>query len=178
MDVLDGLTQMEEMLCSLASPCFLMWVSKGGQFKSQGNMITFSQDIAQLCTSLPRLPEQLDVLVVRKPGASTPTGYKDFRVRKWKVLKFLRFLKLHNPYYADIAIRPDGEVDLPADGSVLERLPHVVSSRGDAQSAGPRESPPSTDSTPFVPDCLSEEHNSFIPDSCKTLKEGRLTSSS
>ncbi|KAF8485203.1 hypothetical protein DFH94DRAFT_644559, partial [Russula ochroleuca] len=36
-DILDGITQMEEMLCSLASPCFLMW------------------DISQLCTTLPRL---------------------------------------------------------------------------------------------------------------------------
>ena len=33
--VLDGFTQMEEMLCSLASPCFLMWVSKGRQYKTR-----------------------------------------------------------------------------------------------------------------------------------------------
>jgi hypothetical protein len=88
--ILDGFTQMEEMLCSLASPCFLMWVSKGGQYKSRGNVITFSQDITHLCTTLPRLPEQLDVLEVRKPGAGTPSGYKDFRVRKKKVLELLR----------------------------------------------------------------------------------------
>ena len=155
---------MEEMLCSLASPCFLMWVSKGGQYKSRGNVITFSQDIAQLCTTLPRLPEQLDVLVVRKPGASTPTGYKDFRVRKRRVLNFLRYLKAHNPYYADIAIRPAGEVDLPVDGSILDRLPNVLSSRGHANSSAADDSPPSTDSTSFVPDRLSEEHNAFVPD--------------
>jgi hypothetical protein len=33
-NILDGITQMEEMLCSLTSPCFLMWVSKGGQYKA------------------------------------------------------------------------------------------------------------------------------------------------
>jgi hypothetical protein len=29
-DIVDGITQMQEMPCSLASPCFVMWVSKGG----------------------------------------------------------------------------------------------------------------------------------------------------
>ena len=88
-NILLNLTQMEEMLCSLASPCFLMSVSKGGQYKTRGNVITFSQDIAPLCTTLPRLPEQLDVLVVWKPGARNPATYKDFRVRKDKVLGWL-----------------------------------------------------------------------------------------
>ena len=159
------MTQMEEMLCSLASPCFLMWVSKGGQYKSRGNVITFSQDITHLCTTLPRLPKQLDVLVVRKPGAGTPSGYKDFRVRKKKVLKFLRYLKDHNTHYANIAIRPAADVDLPADGSVLERLPHVHSAPGETH-ADDRDDPSSssTGSSSFVPESLSEEHNAFVPD--------------
>ena len=91
-DLLHDFTQMEEMLCSLASPCFLMWVSKGGQYKARGNVITFSQDVTNLCTALPRLPEDLDILVVRKP-VSTGTGsdmFKDFRVHKDKVFHLLR----------------------------------------------------------------------------------------
>lgn len=100
------------MLCSLASPCFLMWVSKGGQYKTRGNVITFSQDIARLCTTLPRLPEELDVLIVRKAAAREPSTYKDFRVRKKKVLDFLRFLVQHNPLYANISICPACDVDL------------------------------------------------------------------
>jgi hypothetical protein len=55
---------MEEMLCSLASPCFIMWVSKGVQYKTRGNVITFSQDISHICSMLPRLPKQLDILVI------------------------------------------------------------------------------------------------------------------
>jgi hypothetical protein len=43
-EILAGLTQMK-MLCSLTPPCFLMWVSKGGQYKSCGNVITFLQDL-------------------------------------------------------------------------------------------------------------------------------------
>ena len=58
---------MEEMLCSLASPCFLMWINKGGQYKSCGNVITFPQDLSPLCTTLPWLPEDLDIILIHKP---------------------------------------------------------------------------------------------------------------
>ena len=163
--ILDDLTQMEEMLCSLASPCFLMWVSKGGQYKTRGNVITFPQDITHLCTTLPRLPEHLDVLLVRKPDARTANGYKDFRVRKHKVLAFLRYLKEHNPYYADVVIRPSEQVDLPVDGDIVDRLPHVDTS---SMSVQPKETesslhPSSEESSTFEPDVLSEEENAFIP---------------
>ena len=42
-----------------------MWVSKGGQYKTCRNVITFAQDLNNLCKSLPRLPEELDVLIVQ-----------------------------------------------------------------------------------------------------------------
>ena len=162
--ILRDLTQMEEMLCSLASPCFLMWVSKGGQYKSRGNVITFSQDIAPLCMTLPRIPEELDVLIVRKPGAKNTATYRDFRVRKHKVLDFLRYLKAHNPYYANIAVRPADQVDLPIDGDILERLPHVESNRAAQETGDNEDTGHSSDGgSAFVPDTLSEEHNAFVP---------------
>jgi hypothetical protein len=33
LDILNGIAQMEETLCSFASLCFVMWVSKGAQYK-------------------------------------------------------------------------------------------------------------------------------------------------
>ena len=126
-DLLDNFTQMEEMLSSLASPCFLMWVSKGGQYKARGNVITFSQDITNLCTTLPRLPEDLDILLIQKhlsPDADAD-AFKDFCVHKDKVFRLLHFLKQHNHFYKDIAICPPDSVDLPADASILSRLPTV-----------------------------------------------------
>jgi hypothetical protein len=51
-----------------------MSVSKGGQFKTRGNVITFAQDITNLCTTLLRLPEQLDILVIRKAAQAQRTG--------------------------------------------------------------------------------------------------------
>ena len=146
-----------------------MWVSKGGQYKSRGNVITFPQDVSVLCTALPRMPEQLDVLIVRKPGARNPATYRDFRVRKDKVLNLLRYLKQHNPYYANISILPADRVNLPADGPVLDRLPQLQSTAGEQAPADDTE--PTEGSTSFVLDSLSEEHNTFLPDFHPALYE-------
>jgi hypothetical protein len=157
---------MEEMLCSLASPCFLMWVSSGGQFKTRGNVITFSQDVNQLCVSLPRLPEKLEILIVRKLGTRNPLTYKDFRVCKQKVLDLLRLLKRYNPYYAHITIRPSNNVDLPDDNDIVDRLPHTHSCPVDRDEHIVADE--SSDSSPhsessFVPDSLLEEENISVP---------------
>lgn len=152
---------MEEMLCSLASPCFLMWVSKGGQYKTRGNVISFSQDVSELYSTLPRLPEELDVLVVRKPDARNPSSYKDFRVRKRKVLDLLRFLKQHNPYYARVTVRSYTDVDLPEDGDILDRLPNVSAPNTSYNSTDFASDDPEEDC--FEPDELAQEQSSFVP---------------
>ena len=165
--VLGDITQIEEMLCGLASPCFLMWVSKGGQYKTRGNVISFSQDVSNLYCALPRLPEQLDILVVRKPDARNPATYKDFRVRKRKVFDLLLFLKKHNPFYSSIEIRNPVDVDLPVDGDVSHRVPHVVApERSAAPSFTNGVSNASFDELEeelFEPDELAQEQNSFLP---------------
>jgi hypothetical protein len=169
-DILHDFTQMEEMLCSLASPCFLMWVSKGGQYKTRGNVITFSQDITNLCTTLPRLPEDLDILVIRK-NLSTEAdadAFKDFRVRKAKVYRLLRFLKEHNCFYKDIAIHHPDSVDLPDDDSIVHRLSTVEpreqpeDSSEQAPSQSLRQDPDADALLPAHSE-LAHEQNSFIP---------------
>jgi hypothetical protein len=163
---------MEEMLCSLASPCFVMWVAKGGQYKSRGNVITFSQDIGPLCTSLPRMPKDLDILVVRKDGARDPGTYKDFRVRKNKVFSFLRYLKEHNRFYADITILPPEEVNLPEDAIVLDQLPVIPPRSHSVDENSPEEKRASdVDDTEmlYTPDELIQEQNLFVP----TVPPGR-----
>ena len=90
--ILNGIMQIEVMLCGLASPCFIMWVSKGGQYKARGNVITFSQDVSTLCTVLLHLPKELDVLIVRKTDSQTTPFYKDFHICKSKVYALLCYL--------------------------------------------------------------------------------------
>ena len=47
---------------SCSHPCFFTWMSKGGRFKTHGNVITFSQDIT-LCSTFHRLPKRLDCII-------------------------------------------------------------------------------------------------------------------
>jgi hypothetical protein len=114
-----------------------------------------------LYTTLPRLPEELDVLIVRKPDARNPSSYKDFRVRKRKVLQLLRFLKKHNPYYARVTIRPSSDVDLPVDGDISDRLPNVSTRHQTNASTSTTSDDPEEDS--FEPDELAQEQTSFLP---------------
>ena len=164
--------QMEKMLCSLASPCFLMWVSKGGQYKTHGNVITFSQDLNNLCMSLPCLPEELNVLIIWKPGTRDSSTYKDFCVWKSKVLCLLHFLKEHNPYYSHIIIQPSEDIDLPDDGNILNRLPHTMSPSEPSKLPVSEPSDPVKDlvdtvadslGTDFILDELAQEQNMFMP---------------
>ena len=165
--ILNGITQMEEMLCSLASLCFIMWVSKGGQYKVRGNVITFSQDVSTLCTVLPHLPEELDVLIIRKTDSQTTPSYKDFRVRKSKVYALLCFLQQHNPSYRDITIQPPQDSNLPDDDTVFGHLPCLPTHRDPDSSLSTHGSARShTDDTgepDFECDELVQEINSFIP---------------
>ena len=139
-----------------------MWVSKGGQYKTRGNVISFSQNVTNLYSTLPRLPEHLDVLVVRKPDARNPASYKDFRVRKRKVFDLLFFLKEHNPFYSDIDIRDPVHVDLPIDGDILDRIPHVVASDRSCASSF-SDDPDAVEEETYEPEELAEEQTSFLP---------------
>ena len=50
-----------------------------GQYGYSGHVINLPQDVVSFATSLPRLPVELDVLVVRKEPDQT---HRDFRVRR------------------------------------------------------------------------------------------------
>lgn len=165
-DIIQDLIQVEEMFCSLVSPCFLMCVSRGGQYKTRGNIIMFFQNISNLCVTLPCLPEELDVLVIHNPHARDPSSYKDFHVRKHKVLQFLRFLKANNRYYANINIWDSEDVNLPEDRDVLNRLPSVTAPDLSSNNGLLTETSSNTlddEELLFVPDQLSLELNCFLP---------------
>ena len=51
-----------------------------GQYGYSGHVVNLPQDVASFVQSLPRLPSELDVIVVRKEGANN--SHRDFRVRR------------------------------------------------------------------------------------------------
>ena len=74
------------------------------------------QDISAFAKSLPRLPKELDVIIVRKEGSQN--SHKDFRVRRSVVENALRWLKDHNKYYRNIDIDLAALSQLPDDGAL------------------------------------------------------------
>src|SRR5271168_423022 len=82
------------------------------------------QNTVKTVDMLPNLPSELDIVVLQL--ANQVEGdlrfqrqfRTDFRVRKKRVITWLRYLKDHHPDYRYITISPDRIDALPIDGDV------------------------------------------------------------
>ena len=110
---MQGLTQVEEMLISAVIPLMSVYRLPHGQYGYKGDIINLPQDIKSFCTSLPRLPKNVDILIVRKEGGVN--AHKDFKVRRAVVHRALHWLKQNNRYYPHIDIDYDCLNQLPED---------------------------------------------------------------
>ena len=71
---------MEEMLIAAVTPIMSIYRLPHGQYGYSGHVINLPQDAVSFASSLPRLPSELDVVLVRKEG--TNQSHKDFHVRR------------------------------------------------------------------------------------------------
>ena len=71
--------------------------------------------IASFVRSLPRVPSQLDVVVVCR-GAAGP--HKDFKVRRSRVLQALQWLMENNTYFRGISLDHAALAQLPENGEL------------------------------------------------------------
>ena len=101
---LQDLTQVEEMLISTVLPIMSIYRLPHGQYSYSGHVINLPQDVASFATSLPRLPSELDVVVVRKEGGVQ--SHCDFRVRRSVVLHALQWLVANNSTIAVFTLTP------------------------------------------------------------------------
>ena len=113
---LQSLTQVEEMLISAVMPMMSVYRLPLGQYGYRGHVINLPQDISSFATSLPWLPTDLDIIVVRKEG--TLGSHRDFRVRRSRILSALQWLKENNRYYHAITIVDSALAKLPEDGDI------------------------------------------------------------
>ena len=67
------------MLIAAVMPVMSIYRLPHGQYGYSGHVINLPQDVLTFATSLPRLPSQLDILVVRKEG--NQQSHRDFCVR-------------------------------------------------------------------------------------------------
>ena len=102
------------MLISSILPIMSLCCLPHGQYAYSRHVINLRQDVASFANTLPRLPSELDVIVVRKEGAAE--SHNDFRVRRSVVFCALQWFLANNIYYRNIHIDPDAIAVLPEDG--------------------------------------------------------------
>jgi hypothetical protein len=113
---------MEEMLISLVKPVMQVRYTKGRQLCYKDHIVNFQQDITEVAARLPRLPEDLDIVLIRQ-NETDLTHHVDFTVRRGRIRDALLWLIRHNPLYQSLHI-PDEEAlrQLPENGSVAHRI--------------------------------------------------------
>jgi hypothetical protein len=131
-DILPPLTQMEEMIISPVHALVSLYQIRGGQFKYSGHCCNFIRDNAVFHNKVPLLPEECDVIVMRRTGldpASNEDVHQDFRIRRGVVEKWLNYLELNHPTFQSRQVTIDRTRlrDLPEDASVRDRLRTVES---------------------------------------------------
>lgn len=117
------------MLISAVMPIMSVYRLPLGQIAYSGHVINLPQDVMSFANTLPRLPSQLDVIVVRKVANQS---HRDFRARRSKVHSALQWLIHNNIYYQAnrIQIDMDAIAQLPEDGH-LQNLHTVIPTADD-----------------------------------------------
>ena len=107
------------MFMSAVMPIMSIYRLPLGQYGYTGHVINLPQDVVSFANSLPRVPSELDVLVVRKDSEQS---HRDFRVRKSVVQEALTWLLENNRYYRANAIHLNEEAlqRLPQDGNLTD----------------------------------------------------------
>ena len=92
----------------------------GGQLLSRGYVANFSQDITQLCKTLPRLTSEIPLLIVKKIDQNNNS--KDFKVCRHRVETLLKYLCENNPDWKKNNIKYNSEniYKLPVDGIPID----------------------------------------------------------
>ena len=72
--------------------------------------INLPQDVASFACSLPRMPSQLDAVVVCREVA--PRSHKYFKVRQSRVLQVLQWLMENNGFFCGISLDHDALAQL------------------------------------------------------------------
>jgi hypothetical protein len=104
---LQHLTLAEKLLIQCVSPLVLVIHIKNGILGTRGHVVSFYQDISEICTELPRLPSDITMIKVVRTGVTSEGEniQNVFTVNHYRILNALKWLKQHNPLYEDIVIK-------------------------------------------------------------------------
>ena len=121
------LTQIEELLVSPILTCMPVYTVKGGSKRMSGNCINFVQHTEEIVNILPRLPSQLDTLIIHAPGYKVTN--KAFKVNKERVRRFCEYAKSKKlPGWETVSISAERINKLPEDG-IPDDLPTMIDAK-------------------------------------------------
>lgn len=126
-DDLPELTQTEEQLIARVHIFIDVKLIRGQQYKYSKHCVSFLRDTGSLFSQLPRLPKEVDIIVLRPKKISNNahairTFRREMTVRRAVVEKWLRFLIQNHPGYRDLQIDYERLAQLPEDGDVGDQV--------------------------------------------------------
>lgn len=134
---LPGLTQVEEMVIARSHVQMMVCRYRGHQYRYCGHCVSFMQNTVKTVYTLPNLPSELDIVVLRcsnRASRDDPRYQRqfrpDFRIRRRRIVTWLRFLKEHHPDYRYVTISPDRIASLALDADVSSSFPAVDDDAG------------------------------------------------
>ena len=124
---LPAVSEIEEMLIARVHVAMQVRQVRGQQYKYSGHVINFLRNTGRVYNSLPLLPEDLDIVILRPSNANSEQGLRhqfrqECRVRKLVVRDWLEYLRQHHPGYAGITLNELNLQQLPDDMDVLDEM--------------------------------------------------------
>ena len=126
---LPQLSQMEEMIISPVHALVQLWQVKGGQYKYTGHICNFPRENAVMVAKVPLLPEDCDIIIMRRAGTNNVTNeqiFRDFRVRRGAIQQWLEYLENNHSAFrnqgGDVQVDYNLLNQLPEDNSVHDRI--------------------------------------------------------
>ena len=130
----EQLSQIEEMMLSPVQVVMQAYTIRGGQHKYAGHCCNFIRDTASFINKLPRLPEHLDIIIIR-PKSNDSVAEQvishqltdAFQFKRSRYMANLHVLQRCHPSFQNATFQLDEAAldSLPEDGSVLHRLHSV-----------------------------------------------------
>ena len=160
------------MLISAVMPIMSVYRLPQGQYGYSGHVVNLPQDVASFARTLPRLPSNLDVIVVTKEGSNQT--HRDFQVRRGVVHRALQWLVTHNQYYRALGVTIDTSAleQLPQSGNLSELMSVIESSQNSSTSSSTADMT-TTLATEDAANELYDEHlqQSFVPMATRSMTE-------
>ena len=138
--------------------------TRGRQLCYKDHIVNLPQDITEVAERLPRLPQDLDVIIIRRQDDNLDR-HVDYLCRRQVVHDALVYKIANDPNYADLE-RPDEQalLSLPLHGSVADMIPVIIERVPSATSDAARPAPvgPMDAANPFPEENNNDDGNEIF----------------